>query len=190
LRRAPLGFAAAEAVQGRMVEQVLLQREVGIQRLRLEHDAEPLQRRARRAPHVMAENADLARDVVVEACDQREQRGLAGAVEAEQHRERPLRNGERDIVQHELLAEAVAHARDDECVRLRRGRALRMLNGVVHLMLNFPVRPFSSRLRQAQVYSPGRIATKKSSASPSSSISISYRPETFTSTLLISTLRM
>jgi hypothetical protein len=157
LGRAPARLAGADAVQGGVIEQVLLQREIAVERLRLEHHAEALQRCPRPAPHVVTEDVDLAGDVVVEAGDQREERRLTRAVEAEQHGEGAARHGERHVVEHQLLAEAVAHALDDQSVR---PRGLGLLCGVVHLTMNFPVRPFCSRLRQPQVYSPGRIATK------------------------------
>ena len=118
----PLGalarLATANAVQRAVIEQVLPQRQIEIQRPALKDDAEALQRRRGAAPDVVTEYADLAGDVVVEAGDQREQRRLAGAVEAQQHDEAATRNLERHIVESEILTEGVADILDDE-----RGRA-------------------------------------------------------------------
>ena len=112
--RALAGFATANAVQRAVIEQVLPQRQVEIQRPALKHDAEALQRCRGAAPDVVPENADLAGDVVVEAGDQREQRRLAGAVEAQEHDEAATRNLERHVVESEILTEGVTDVLDDE----------------------------------------------------------------------------
>src|SRR4029079_2666984 len=52
-------LASADAVQRVVVEQVLRQRQVEIERARLEHDAEQPQRLAGALADVVAENADL-----------------------------------------------------------------------------------------------------------------------------------
>ena len=80
-------LAAADAVQGRVIEQVLLHRQVEVERARLEHDAEPPQRLARRARDVVALDRDAAVARVEQPGDQREQRRLARAVQPEQRRE-------------------------------------------------------------------------------------------------------
>ena len=102
---APARLAAADAVQRAVIEQVLPQRQIEIERAALEHDAEPLQRRRGAAADVVAEDADLAGDVVVEPGDQREQRRLAGAVEAQQHDEAATRNAQRHVVESQVLTE-------------------------------------------------------------------------------------
>ena len=89
------------------------------------------QRRPGRAAQVVAADLDPARDVVVEPGDQREERGLAGAVDPEQRDELALRHRQRDVVERLQLAEGVADAArrrapaslDDE------GRALGVAGG-------------------------------------------------------------
>ena len=145
------GLAAADAVQRGVVHEVLGEREILVERARLEDDAETLQGRARLAAHVVAQNADLAGDVVVEARDEREQRRLAGAVEAEQDAEGAARHGQRHVVEREVVAEAVAHAVDDQRVGCGLGLIWR---GLVHLTMNFPVKPFGLKVPAA----PGVLA--------------------------------
>src|SRR5215210_3331560 len=108
------GFATANAVQRTVIEQVLPQGQVEIQRAALKHDAETLQRCRGAAADVVPENADLAADVVVEAGDQREQRRLAGAVETEEHDEAATGNFQRHVVESDILTEGVADVLDDE----------------------------------------------------------------------------
>ena len=90
--------APADAVQGGVIEQVLRHREIEIERARLEHDAEQPQRLAGRAADVVAENADASVLDAEQPRDQREQRALAGAVEAEQRGEARRRHREVDVV--------------------------------------------------------------------------------------------
>ena len=90
-------FAPADAVQGGVIEQVLRHREIEIERARLEHHAEQPQRFARRTADVVAENADAPGLDAEQPRDQREQRALAGAVEAEQRREACRRDVKVDI---------------------------------------------------------------------------------------------
>ena len=67
---APARFAAARCrASAQWYSRFWRQRQIEIERAALEHDAEPLQRRRGAAPDVVAENADLAGDVVVEAGD-------------------------------------------------------------------------------------------------------------------------
>ena len=79
--------ARGQAVQRRVVGEVLRDRQVGVERPALEHHAHLGERRPGRAAQVVAEDLDAAGDVVVEPGDQREQRGLAGAVHPEQRHE-------------------------------------------------------------------------------------------------------
>ena len=78
-------FAVADAVQRRMVGQVLDDREIEIEGARLEYDADHAQRFARRRSDVVAENADMTVLNRVEARQQREQRALPSPVETEQN---------------------------------------------------------------------------------------------------------
>ena len=154
-----------------MIGEVLQQRQIGIEAAALEHDAELPQSRRRAAPDVVAQDADLAADVVVEARDQREQRRLAGAVRPEQHDEAAARHGERDIVERLDRPETVADAADQQ--RVDRLLGWMRCDRRDHFTMNWPAMPLPSRPWQPQAYSPGRIGTKKISASPSRSISIS-----------------
>ena len=104
-----------------MVGEVLVDAEVEVERARLEDDAEPPQRLARRAADVVAEDADRAVARVVEMADQREQRRLAGAVEAEQDGEGGRRDREGHVVQRPLRAIGMADRGDVE----RRARRFR-----------------------------------------------------------------
>ena len=119
--RAPLRLAARDALQPRGVEQVLHDREIEVDGALLEHHAERGERLRGPPAHVGAEDPDAAAAVAVEPGDQVEQRGLAGAVLAEQHGEAAGRDRERDLVQHLARAEAVAQASDLERGRRRFG---------------------------------------------------------------------
>ena len=135
------GLAAPDAVQRGVVHEVLGQREILVERARLEDDTEALQGRARPPAHVVAQNADLARDVVVETRDEREERRLAGAVETEQHGEGAARDRDGDVVEHEVVAEAVAHSVDHQRVGCGLGLIWR---GFVHLTMYFPMAPVAA----------------------------------------------
>ena len=92
-------LAPADAVQRGVIEQIVHDGDVEIERARLEHHAQQAQRLARLARHAMAEHVDRSVLRVVEPRDQREQRGLAGAVQAEQRGEARLRHGQADVLQ-------------------------------------------------------------------------------------------
>jgi hypothetical protein len=99
---------------------------------RLEDDAEAPQRLAGRAADVVAEDADRAVARVVEMADQREQRCLAGTVEAEQDGEGPRRNRERDVVERPFTAVGMADRGDVERRDIvSRPACPRMLHGVI-----------------------------------------------------------
>src|SRR5581483_12159514 len=74
--------APADAMQGCVVQQVLLQREVEIERARLEHYAQQPQRFSRLAADVVAEDADVAGLDAEQAGDQREQGAFPGTVQS------------------------------------------------------------------------------------------------------------
>src|SRR5215471_11524500 len=109
-------------MKGRVIEQILFQREIEIERARLEHDAEQPQRLARRAADVVAENADASALDSEQAGDEGEQRALAGSVEAEQRREARRRDGETDIDQGAPRTIGMADPLDGQC-----GHAARLL---------------------------------------------------------------
>ena len=112
--------APADAVQRGVIEQVLHHREIEVERARLEHDAHQPQRLARLAADVMAEDADVAGLDAEQPRDQREQRALAGAVQAEQRGEARRRHGEVDIDQGAARAVGMADAADRQRRRARR----------------------------------------------------------------------
>src|SRR5258705_1888315 len=90
-------FAPDDAVQSRVIQQILSDRKVEIERAWLEHHAEQPERFARRDADVMAENADTSVLNSEQPRDQREQRALAGAVKAKQRREARRHNREIDV---------------------------------------------------------------------------------------------
>ena len=84
-------------MQRRVISEVLQQAQIVIEAAALEHDAQLLQGRRRVPPHVVAQNADLAADIIVEPGDKSKQRRLAGPVRPQQHDKGAARHGERDI---------------------------------------------------------------------------------------------
>ena len=115
-------LAAADAVQRGVIEQVLHDRQVEIERARLEHHAQQAQCPARLARHTMTEHVDRSVSRVVEPRDQGEQRGLAGAVQTEQRGEARLRHGQADVLQRLARSVGVADVAD---VERRHGRCRR-----------------------------------------------------------------
>ena len=114
-RARPLArLAAADAMQRGVVDEVLLDGNIRVERARLENDAELAERRARLTRDVMAPDGNPALARAVEASDQREQRRLAGAVQAEQDRERARRDGEADPLERTPRAIAVTDALNNE----------------------------------------------------------------------------
>src|SRR5262245_53998545 len=101
-----------------MIDEVLLDRQVEIERARLEHDADQPQRRPGRAGNVVSEDADGAALDGIQARDQGEQRALSRAVEAEQDREARRRNRERDVLERLTRPIGVAQAFDGQGWRL------------------------------------------------------------------------
>ncbi len=67
-------------------------------------DAEPRDRLGRLAVEALAGEADLAGDADHHVADRAQQRGLAGAVRAEQRGDAALGDAERHAVQHMRLA--------------------------------------------------------------------------------------
>ena len=75
-------LAPANAMQRAVIGEVLRDAEIGIERALLEHDAKSRKRRAALARDVAAEDAHRSRSARIKMRDHREQRALAGAVQA------------------------------------------------------------------------------------------------------------
>ena len=112
-------LATADAVQCSVIQQVLHDRQVEIERARLEHHAQQTQCPARLARHTMTEHVDRSVSRVVEPRDQGEQRGLSGAVQTEQRGEARLRHGQADVLQRLARSVGVADVAD---IKRRHGR--------------------------------------------------------------------
>jgi hypothetical protein len=102
-----------------MIDQVLHHGEIEIERARLEHHANQAERVARGSCHIVSQDADLPSLGAVEARDQGKQRGLAGAVEAQENRESRRRNGEGHVGQRLARSVGIADALDGERHRWR-----------------------------------------------------------------------
>src|SRR5258706_14850626 len=92
-------LAPVDAVQGGMIQQVLRDREIEVERARLEHHATEPVRFAGLKADVVAEDADASGLDAEQPRHQREQRAFAGTVEAKQRREACRRDGEIDVDQ-------------------------------------------------------------------------------------------
>ncbi len=108
------GLAMRQPVQGSMIVEVLLYRQVEIEGRLLEHDPHPPQAFRRPLADVHAEDADHTLALDVEPGGEREERCLPGAVQAEQHGKVAGCDGERDIAQHPAWPKAVPEAFDRE----------------------------------------------------------------------------
>ena len=105
-------FVRAEAVQRRVIAQVLRDGQVEIERARLEDHAKASQRLAGIAVDVEAEHADLSAARREKARHEGKQGGLAGAVEAEKRRASPATDREAHIVERDALAIGMRHMLD------------------------------------------------------------------------------
>jgi hypothetical protein len=103
-----------QPVEAGVIGEVLADGKLQVERARLEHDAEPAQRLGRLAADVIAEHGDAAGATVVEPGDQRKQRRLARAVQAEQGAEAPLPDAEAHIVKGPARAEGMRDMRHAE----------------------------------------------------------------------------
>src|SRR6185436_7670336 len=119
LAAACAGIASGDAVQGGVIQQVLRHREVEIERAGLKHHPEQPQCFARCPRDVMAEDADMSALDSEQPRDQREERALAGAVQAEQRGEACRGDGEADVDQRLSRAIGMADAVDRQCRYLR-----------------------------------------------------------------------
>ena len=121
---APAAFMLADAVQRRMVGQILDDREIEVERARLEHDADQAQGFARCPFDIVPENPDTAALDRVEARHQREQGALSGAVEAEENGEGRWRDREAHVIERLAGAVEVADALDGDGRRLARAHSM------------------------------------------------------------------
>ena len=124
LGRAQACLAPVDAVQRGMIEQVLRDREIEVERARLEHHAQAAQCLAGVAADVVAEDADMPGLHAEQPRDQREQRALAGAVEAEQGGEARRRDRKTDVVERPAGAVGMADAFDRQRGAARDGHAV------------------------------------------------------------------
>jgi hypothetical protein len=109
--------AARQAVQRGVVTERLGHREVEIERRLLEDETAAGEGGVASARQVVTEHADRSLLQIEQPCDQREQRRLSGAVEAEQDDEVAGLDRKRDSPQRRL-AVGVADAMDLECAHL------------------------------------------------------------------------
>ena len=104
----------ADAVQCAVIGKILRDAEVGIERALLKHHAEPRESRAALTGDVAPENAHHARSADVKMCDHREQRALAGAIQAQKYSEAGGGDVEAHLVQRDSRAIGVRHVLDRE----------------------------------------------------------------------------
>ena len=90
--------------------QVARNAQVEVERLLLEHDADVRERAPRVGAHRQARHLDLARIGGEQAGQHLEQRGLAGAVRAEQHGEAAARDRQAERIERHALAVALGEA--------------------------------------------------------------------------------
>jgi hypothetical protein len=111
-----------------VIEQVLHDREIEVERAGLEHHAQQTQRLAGRRTDVVAKNADASGLNSEQPRNQREQRALAGAIEAKQRREACRHDREADVDQSAPwsigMADAVDRQRGHRC-RIAPGTGVR-----------------------------------------------------------------
>src|SRR5947208_2668929 len=94
LARPLAALGGGDAVECRVIGQVLHDRQIEIESARLEDHAKPPQGLAGCARNIMAEYLDPAFACVVETGDEGKERRFAGAIEAEEHREAASRDCE------------------------------------------------------------------------------------------------
>ena len=111
-------FAVADAMQRRMIGQVLDDREIEVEGARLEYDTDHAQGFARSRPDIMAKNADMTALDRVEAGHQRKQSALSGPVEAQQNCECRGRDRDADVIESLARAVGMADALDRDRRRL------------------------------------------------------------------------
>src|ERR1700691_1515007 len=114
-------IGAGDAMQRRLIAEVLIDGEVEIERAALKDDADPGERGAALTADVEAEHADGAAAGGVEVSDDRKQRALARAVEADQYGESRRRDLEAHIVERLAGAVGVRNMLDRKRRRERRG---------------------------------------------------------------------
>ncbi len=108
------GDRPGDTVQGGVVIHVLFDRQVEVEGRLLEHRADPGQCLQIAPAQIVAIDRDRAVAAVIKAGDEREQRGLTRAVQAQQNGEIASTDGEADAVQRLTLTEAVADIADGE----------------------------------------------------------------------------
>src|SRR5437879_6175558 len=102
-------------MQGGMVEQVLLEREVEVEGRLLKDDADPPQALRRMLANVHAEDADYPFALKVEPGGEGEQRCFPGAVQPQQYGETAGIDRKRDLAQYPARPETVPEPFDRKC---------------------------------------------------------------------------
>jgi hypothetical protein len=119
---APLRLPARDAVEARVVEEVLANGEIRVEGPALEHGAEERQRPGGLTAQVVPEDPHRAGPVVVEPRDHGEERGLARPVGTQKRHDGALRHLQRHVEERVAGAEAVADSLDRQRRDGARGR--------------------------------------------------------------------
>src|SRR4051812_28630075 len=112
---AAAGIARTDAVQCRVVGEVLQHRQVEIERTRLEYDAKQPQRLTGLTHHIMTEQTDASGLDREQAGHQRKQRALSGPVQPKERDKPPGTDRHRYVIQGLARPVAVADALGGQC---------------------------------------------------------------------------
>lgn len=113
-------LAFTDAMQGRVVHEILRDREIEIESARLEHHAEHAQSFPRIAPNVVTEDANVPRLDIKQSRDEREKGAFAGAVKPKQRCEGCRCDREAHIFERLAATIEMAHAFDRKGYRFYR----------------------------------------------------------------------
>src|SRR6476646_3667293 len=137
-----IGILAGQAPKRREVAQILLHRKIEVEGRLLEHDAERLERPASQLRGRTANDLDASGRSVEKPGDQREQRGLAGAVRAEQRRHPAGKYLEADIIEGLLRSVVVRDVLDGP----NRGAVVALWRFLLHGDLSWGARLLASQI--------------------------------------------
>src|SRR5690606_1168186 len=126
------GLCPPETVQRRMVGEVLAHAQIKIERARLKYDADASESLSGLTAYIVVEDADRPGLHRKKAADQREERCLAGAVQAQQNCDAARRNGKAYIRERAMAAIGMADASNvDRCGFASAGAWMDMLHSVL-----------------------------------------------------------